>query len=400
MAHDSRIIFAIRLAQALHRFGTPTHRLEETMGNVMGRIGLTGRFFSMPTGIFASFGAPEERNTSLIRVTTADVDLEKLCELDKLGDQVIDGEIDVAEGTRRIEEIIDSPARWRTGHMLAAFAFSSATAARFFNGGWREVLVAAIIGLAIGTVVSEIGRRESTRQISPIVAAALASALSTIAAHLLISISIYTTTLAGLVMLVPGLTLTTAITELATGNLVSGTSRLMGGALTFLEIGFGVALGSAVARLLPDIGYIVSVPLPDWTLWTALLLAPLGFIVVLRASPRDLLWITLASLLGFSGARVGAIVLGPELGALLGALSLGVAANLFARHVRRPAAVVLTPGLILLVPGSIGFGSLSRFIANDVMSGVEAAFSVALVATAIATGLLVANAIVPPRRNL
>lgn len=370
------------------------------MGNVMGRIGLTGRFFSMPTGIFASFGAPEERNTSLIRVTTADVDLEKLCELDKLGDQVIDGEIDVAEGTRRIEEIIDSPARWRTGHMLAAFAFSSATAARFFNGGWREVLVAAIIGLAIGTVVSEIGRRESTRQISPIVAAALASALSTIAAHLLISISIYTTTLAGLVMLVPGLTLTTAITELATGNLVSGTSRLMGGALTFLEIGFGVALGSAVARLLPDIGYIVSVPLPDWTLWTALLLAPLGFIVVLRASPRDLLWITLASLLGFSGARVGAIVLGPELGALLGALSLGVAANLFARHVRRPAAVVLTPGLILLVPGSIGFGSLSRFIANDVMSGVEAAFSVALVATAIATGLLVANAIVPPRRNL
>lgn len=370
------------------------------MGNVMGRIGLTGRFFSMPTGIFASFGAPEEHNTSLIRVTTADVDLEKLCELDKLGDQVIDGKVDVAEGTRRIGEIIDSPARWRAHHMLAAFSFSSATAARFFNGGWREVLVAAIIGLAIGTVVSEIGRRESTRQISPIVAAALASALSTIAAHLLIPISIYTTTLAGLVMLVPGLTLTTAITELATGNLVSGTSRLMGGALTFLEIGFGVALGSAIARLLPDIGFIVSVPLPDWTLWIALLLAPLGFIVVLRASPRDLLWITLASLLGFSGARVGAIVLGPELGALLGALSLGVAANLFARHVRRPAAVVLTPGLILLVPGSIGFGSLSRFIANDVMSGVGAAFSVVLVATAIATGLLVANAIVPPRRNL
>ncbi len=370
------------------------------MVNVMKRIGLTGRFFSIPTGIFASFGPPEEHNTSLIRVTTADVDLERLCRLDELGDLVIDGRVDIQEGTRRVDAIVDGPSRWRSRHMLAASAFSSATAARFFNGGWREVAVAGVIGLVVGVAMSEVGRRESTRQISPIVASLLASALATLAAWLFAPVSIYTVTLASLIMLIPGLTLTTAITELATGNLVSGTARLMGGALTFLEIGFGVALGGAVARLLPSMPLDTTIPLPEWTIGIALILAPAGFLVLLRARPRDLGWITLACLFSFGGARLGTILFGPELGALLGAVSLGVAANLFARTMKRPAAVALLPGLILLVPGSIGFGSLARFIANDVMSGVGAAFSVVLVATAIATGLLVANALVRPNRNL
>lgn len=366
----------------------------------MKRLGLAGRFFSMPTGIFASFGPPEDHTTSLIRATSADVDLEKLCSLDELGDLVIGGQIGVAEGTRRIQEILDQPSRWRSRHILAAFALSSATATRFFNGGWRELLVAGVIGLIVGIAMSEVGRRENTRQISPIIASALASALATLSAWLFAPVLIYTTTLASLIILIPGLTLTTSITELATGNLVSGTARLMGGVLTFLEIGFGVALGGAIGRLLPEMPLEATVPLPEWTVVIALLIAPAGFMVLLRARPRDLLWITLACIFSFGGARLGTILFGPELGALLGAISLGVAANIFARRMNRPAAVVLLPGLILLVPGSIGFGSLSRFIAHDVMSGVAAAFSVVLIGTAIATGLLVANALVRPNRNL
>jgi len=400
MNDHSRTVFAIRLAEALHRFGTPTHRLEETMAHVMERIGLTGRFFSVPTGIFASVGPPEDLNTGLIRVTTADVDLEKLCDLDELGDAVIAGEVDVADGSRRVDLIVGRPARWRSAHQLAAFALSSAAAARFFGGGWRDVVVSSCVGLIVGVVVTETTRRVATRQISTIVAALMASALAAVATEYLVPISIYTTTLAGLIMLVPGLTLTTAITELATGNLVSGTSRLIGGGLTFLELGFGVALGSAVSRTFAIPSPLTSESLPEWTLWVALLVAPVGFTVILRARPRDLGWLAMGSALGFGGARIGSIVLGPELGALLGAVSLGVGANLFARYRHRPAAVMLLPGLILLVPGSIGFTSLSRFIAHDVMSGVGAAFSVALVATAIATGLLVANALVPPGRNL
>ena len=44
----------------------------------------------------------------------------------------------------------------------------------------------------------------------------------------------------------PGLTLTAAMTELATRHLASGTARLSGAFITFLAIAFGVALGNRI----------------------------------------------------------------------------------------------------------------------------------------------------------
>src|SRR5205814_832520 len=116
--------------------------------------------------------------------------------------------------------------------------------------------------------------------------------------------------------------------------------------------------------------------------------SPLAFIVLMKARPRDAGWIVLACLVSFGGARFGAWLLGSELGAFIGAMMLGVAANFFARSQKRPSAIPLLPGLIVLVPGSIGFGSLAKFIEQDVVSGVEAAFNVALIAVALVTGLL------------
>jgi uncharacterized membrane protein YjjP (DUF1212 family) len=399
--HDPRISFAITLARALHRYGTPAHRLEETMKMLLGRLGLEGAFFAMPTGIFASFGTPESHRTSLIRTDTGELSLEKLSLLDELADDVIKGEIGLSDGSRRVEAIVAAPPRYPTVLMVLSFALASGTAARFFGGGWREMLVAGAIGMVTGATALAVGPSESARRVFEIVAAVIASALATLAALAVAPFSIYVATLAGLIFLVPGLTLTTAMTEIATGNLVSGTARLTGAVLTFLELGFGVALGSQIARLLPQAPVpMPPAPLDAWTLWLALIITPFAFTVLLQARPRDAGWIMLACILGFGAARLGALLLGPELGALVGACGLGLGANLFARLQKRPAAVPLLPGLILLVPGSVGFGSLSKFIERDVMSGVEAAFSVLLVAVALVTGLLLANVIAPARRTL
>src|SRR5437667_6623281 len=88
---DPSIAFVIKLGKALHRFGTPAHRLEEALGLVLQKLGLEGQFFSTPTGMFASFGAPEEQRTTLIRVEPGQVDLEKLILLDDLTNKVIQG---------------------------------------------------------------------------------------------------------------------------------------------------------------------------------------------------------------------------------------------------------------------------------------------------------------------
>ncbi len=398
---DRRTAFALRLAGALHRYGTPTHQLESTMKRVLARLGLDGVFFSIPTGIFAGFDRPEDHRTSVIRAESIELNLEKLTRLDELAERTIGGEIDVADASVEVEHIIAAPNRYSAIVSIAAYCVATGTAARIFGGGWREMAAATLVGLAVGLADVLLARSDATRRVFEIVAGVIASALATVAASQLAPFSIYLTTLAGLIILLPGLTVTTAMTELATGNLVSGTARLTGAILVFLQIAFGVALGGQVVRLFPTLSQTgPPLPLPDWTLWVSLLLTPPALTVLMRAMPRDGIWITLASIAGFTGARAGASLLGPELGAFLGAVALGSLSNIFGRTLRRPAAVPLLPGLLLLVPGSIGFGSLERFVARDVTAGVEAAFSVALVAVALAMGLLTANVVVPPRRTL
>ena len=101
---------------------------------------------------------------------------------------------------------------------------------------------------------------------------------------------------------------------------------------------------------------------------------------------------------GFAGAREGTELLGGELGVLVGAFALGIFANLYARGLDRPQQVVLVPAMILLVPGSLGFRGISSLLDRDTLTGIETTFAMFVVAMAIVAGLLIANAVVSPRR--
>ena len=70
------------------------------------------------------------------------------------------------------------------------------------------------------------------------------------------------------------------------------------------------------------------------------------------------------------------------------------------RKKRRPAVVMVVPSLILLVPGSIGYHSLTLLMQNDVLSGVDTAVTTMLVAVSLVAGLLLSNVLLPPRNAL
>ena len=89
--------------------------------------------------------------------------------------------------------------------------------------------------------------------------------------------------------------------------------------------------------------------------------------------------------------------MGGELGVFLGALSVGIASNLYGRFLNRPSAVLLVPGILLLVPGSIGFRSVAAMLDKEIIPGIETAFKMILIAIALAAGILVAKIIAPPR---
>lgn len=398
---DPAIRFAVKLGTALHRYGSPSHRLEDTMHQVLDRLGVESQFFSTPTGIFASFGLPTEQRTTLLRVDPGSVNLEKLELLEALVRDILDDRVTPHDASSRVDAIVRTPDRYGAAITAICFGLSSGAASRFMGGGWREIAASTSVGLLIGILAITSGSRPRVARIFEPASALIASALAVLAGLVFEPLSTYVVTLASLIVLVPGLTLTTAIRELATQNLVSGTARLTGAALLFFEIGFGVALGSRIGAIVPWVRVdLEPLPLQSWTEWVALAVAPVTFMVLFRARPKHIGWILLAGVVSFWGSRLGAFLIGPIYGVCVGALLIGATGNLFARLRNLPAVIMIVPGLMLLVPGSVGFVSITKFLASDVVSGVDAAFRMVLVAVSLVTGLLLANAVVPPRTSV
>jgi uncharacterized membrane protein YjjP (DUF1212 family) len=391
--------FILKLGRGLHAYGYPAHRLEDALTSVANRLGVQGHFFSMPTALFASFEDPEGQRTYQIRVEPGGVNLEKLAQLDETAAAVAAGSMSPAAGAARLDAITADPPRYGPALGVLAFAVASGASSRFFGAGPHEMTVASAIGLLTGLLAAATQRMPGLGRVFEPLAAAVAAFVATAAARHFPPVSFYVATVAGLIVLVPGFPLTVALTELATRNLVSGTARLMGAVGTFLTMGFGVAFGTTLGtRVFGDAAASASATLPDWTLYAALVCAPLGFTVLLKAHPREAPWIAASGALGFFGARSGALLLGPEIGAFLGALAVSAFGNVYARLMRRPAAVTVVPGLLLLVPGSVGFRSFSLLIEEQTVVGIETAFSMMLVAISLAIGLLFGNVLVAPRR--
>lgn len=389
------------LGSALHHHGIPAHRLEDLLSRVSRQLGLRGQFFSTPTSLSASFGPPGHQRGAFVRIDPGDVHLDKLVRLDEVTEELLHGALDVEAAQAAVERIEAAPAPYGPLVTTSAFALVSAAASRFFGGGWLEMGIAGAVGLEVGLLALMASRVPVVARLYPMLAAAVAAAWAVLAGWALPGVSVHVVTLSSLIVLVPGLTLTVSANELASGHLVSGTARLTGAATVFLQIGLGVVLGGHVRGLLPATAVAPPpAPLPAVTVWIAAVAAALCLLVLFHARLRDAPWIVAAALVALGGARLGGTLMDAPAPAFVGALGVGIFGNVYARITRRPSLVAVVPGIMLLVPGSVGFDALSAMLQQDVVAGIEIGFQAVLSAVALAAGLLVASAALPPRGAL
>ncbi|HST00580.1 MAG TPA: threonine/serine exporter family protein, partial [Usitatibacter sp.] len=206
----------LRLARALHESGAPAHRLEDVMVLLAPRLGIEGQFFSTPTSIFASFGPEGAQRTALVRVEPGGVNLERLGLLDAVIEEVSGSPAGIAAAEARVEAIVRSSDRYPVAATVGCFALASATAARFFGGGPREILVAAAIGLTTGLLAAGAARHRALARVFEPLASVMASLLALGLGTVLGAYSLPLASLSGLIVLLPGLSLTLAMTEIAT----------------------------------------------------------------------------------------------------------------------------------------------------------------------------------------
>ena len=400
-ATDPRVGFLLALGRALHGAGHSSQGLEELLELAAAKLGVPGEFFTTPTSMFAAFGHDERQRTYLLRVEPEGPNLGRLAGIKTVLDRVLDGTLDPATGAAQLRAVAESRSPYSRVLTIAAYSLSSGASAAFFGGGPREILLAAALGLVTGLLALVAERQPTLERIFATVAAFVVALLATAAGVLLGDVSVSTAILGGLVVLLPGLMLVGALGELASGHLSSGTARAAGAFIVFLGIGFGTALGTRVAGLGFGTAPVTHPEgLPLHYIWIAIIAAALAFAVLLKADRRDIPWIVLGACVSILASRLGSLVVGPEMAPFFGSFGVAVAGWLFATRTSRPASVVVAPGILVLVPGSVGFRSIAALMDRSVVAGIDTAMSALVTAIALVVGLLVANVVLPSRPDL
>jgi uncharacterized membrane protein YjjB (DUF3815 family) len=244
-------------------------------------------------------------------------------------------------------------------------------------------------------------RRPRLRLSLEALSALLATVIATIVDVYVVPLTVKVVVLASLIVLMPGLSLTTAVRELSTQHLVSGVARLAGALTTLIKLAFGTVVANELCVWLNLIPVAPEpAPIPAWAQWIALAFACFSFAVLFRSARRDFPLVMAAAALGYAITYYAGREFTPTFGVFLAGLSMGALSNLYAQVTNRPGALVRTPGIILLVPGSIGFLTLSQIAQRDVFLGINNAVTLGAILVSLVAGLLFGDLFVSPRRVL
>ena len=273
-----------------------------------------------------------------------------------------------------------------------------AAIALLLGGGPREALAAMGIGLAVAVFHGLARRSARLEGLLELSSAAFAACLALLLAHVLHRFDATTVVLAAIVQLLPGLRITQGVSELAAGDLVCGTARLAGAAMTLLNLSIGVALTWTIFRRLhefPLLGRAHGATAA--MLAVAVIGAALAFSVSENARRRDVGWVFVAVIVATIASRVGVRALGTTLGVGIASLAVGLAGNTYSRYLHRPKSTITVPGLTVLVPGALGFKGVFSLVSKGGPSGVNVLVTTLLLAAALVVGSTIAEAIVAPR---
>jgi len=407
---DARLRFLTELARRLHIAGVSSQRLEGAVRATAQAMHVSAEVWSTPTGLLLSLADADvlhgTQQTRVLRLDPGQVDLRALVQLDKIAEEVIGGHRTVEQAWETIRALDRAIRPGDRLQVIGAFGLASGAVAGLLGTGWLDIVVALVLGLVIGWLAVLSATRPHLAAASEAVAAIVATTLATAFAHFVAPISLQTVIVSALIVLMPGLSLTTAVTELATQQLVTGTARFAGALTVLLKMTFGSV---AATQVLTAMGWTSGAPaameLPFLVEVIASVAAAGSFAILFKASRRDVPLVMASAILGYVLTRLAGNVLGFGEGTFAGgvffaSLTIAALANLYGRFAGRPGALVRLPGIMLLVPGSVGFRALGFVMEKDYTVGFDTLVAVLSALLALTAGLLFGALLVPPRRFL
>ena len=405
--YKERARFVSKLGIRLHKCGATSHRIEKHLLRLCELLGIHGTFCYTPTCFTFSYwlGDSSDQLVLVERMKPSGGDLGQLERLDSLITSFEYKELCFADMLVAFDQDEEVRGYYSGTIQCVAWVTVCVCFAAVFSPNMVDALVSGLISMCVFFLTVAMSRNGRFSAIIEVASALVSGLLASGMTALGIDINVPLVVLSSVIVHIPGLSLTVALSEIAMQDLVSGTSKLVDAIMGLFKLYIGALLGIGLGALIwPEAAHEWGLYWPFESAWKApplLILLSLSILIVMNGSIKLAPWCLLSASIGFVASQYAGAAFGTVLGMFLGAFSVGVYANWFSNFRNKPASIVLIQGLVVLVPGSKTYMVVNSWVTGEkILNNGPSINDAFLTFISLVIGLLLANAVLPSKKSL
>ena len=397
---------ALMAGHILLENGAEIYRVEETIDRICGYYGVNSEnAFVLSNGIFLTAGSARESFFAKVQhIPVSGTHLNKVAAVNQLSREIVEGKHTIQDAYRILEEIRTMPGKKRWMQTLAS-GVGSAAFCIFFGGTFGDSLAAFAAGICLYLYVLWL----SVPHLSKIVGNIGGGALVTVVCCLLYLMGVgenLNFMMIGTIMpLVPGVAFTNSIRDVADGDYISGSVRMLDALLVFFCIAIGVGIGFSFISLVPGSGTLQEMgqlaessgsgAMGDIEMFGQLVKEILSAVIgtvsfsVLFGVPRE--YYPYCGFIGGAGWLVYCLaeLFLPGSGPCFAATAVVILLSRTAAVMKRcPVTIFLIAGIFPLVPGAGVYWTVYHIVMEELFLAVSTGYSAMKEAIAIVMGIV------------
>jgi uncharacterized membrane protein YjjP (DUF1212 family) len=242
--------FVLELGRALSLSGTAVSETQERLTRIAAAYGAPdARVVVLPTALVIGFGRAGRATIESVPQVASPLRLDQISALYELVKKAQDGSVTPGAGLVEIRAIRSMKPHYGPSLTVLAHTIMTVGLCLMLQPALLDIALAAVFGAFVGLLVLLAQGHQTMRVLNPVIAATTVSGLTFLAVKHGIGDPGFRPLIAPLVTFLPGSALTTATVELASGEMIAGSSRLVFGGLQMLLLAFGIVAGVEIAGL-------------------------------------------------------------------------------------------------------------------------------------------------------
>ena len=397
MNYTKLLKFAADLGYELSMSGAETYRVEESCTRILNAYGIQADAFAIPNSLTVSVIRPDGSPlTRMRRIGFHGTDLDSVERLSALSRRIcqekpdIDTAVSWLAQTKNACRVHSFPVAM-LGNFMAAAGFAS-----LFGGGIADAAVGGLSAIVVGIMTRFFAGLKTSRFFSTTLCAIPLAFIPYFFGAMGLIQNVDAAIIGAVMVLIPGLLFTHAMRDIIFGDTNSGINRI----IQVLLITIAIACGTAVAWNLATAlwGAPQSATTTEWNIFVECIgafLGSLGFAIMLNLhGPGTMLCVAGGVATWLVHGLCIWLGIGPMISMMIAGSAAAIYAEVMARVRKCPAIGYLIIGIIVLVPGSSLYYTISYIIQGDMERFSSTGITTIALSGLLAMGMMLVSTIV------